>query len=111
MSRSTLEWYESLGRGLGWAAVVVLLLSVIGAIIIAGSDTALPLVAEAERQGRGILALASLGGGLTSAGLLAGVGAIVRMLVSERLAKLGPDPSPDDDASREEPGTRGTAES
>lgn len=92
MNRSTLEWYEQMARGLVWAAGVVLVLSVVGSIIIAGSDNALPLFEDVERQGRGVAALASLGIGLTSAGLLAGLGAILRMMVTERLEKLGPVP-------------------
>lgn len=88
MTRSTLEWYDLLARGLVWAAGIVLLLSLIGAVVIAGSDSALPFAEEAERQGRGVAALAALGGGLTSAGILAGIGAIVRVLAADRLAKL-----------------------
>ena len=90
MNRATLEWYELLARGLVWAAGIVLLLSIVAAVVIAGSDNAVPLFPDAERQGRGIAALASLGGGLTSAGLLGGLGAILRLMVAERLEKLGP---------------------
>ena len=43
MNRTTLEGYEQLGRALVWAAGVVLVLGIVGAIIIAGSDDALPL--------------------------------------------------------------------
>lgn len=94
VDRSTLEWYEQMSRGLVWAGGVVLLLAVVAALIIAGSDSAAGIFGEeVERQGRGVFALASLGGGLTSAGLLAGVGAILRMMVSERLEKLGPAPA------------------
>ena len=89
MPRSTLEWYEQLARGLVWAAFVVLLLSVVGAILIAGSDSALPGFENVERQGRGIAAIASLGVGLAAAGLLAGIGAILRILVADRLERLG----------------------
>lgn len=93
MNRSTLEWYEQLARGLVWAAGVVLALSVVGSIIIAGSDNALPLFEDVERQGRGVAALASLAWGVTAAGILAGIGAILRLLVSDRLERLGPAPS------------------
>ena len=90
MSRSTLEWYEQMARALVWAGAIVLLLSVVGVVIIAGSEDALPILGDAERQGRGVAALASLGGGLTASGLLAGVGAILRLLVVERLERLEP---------------------
>lgn len=92
MKRSTLEWYEQMARGLVWAGAVVLALAIVGAVIVAGSDNAIGIAPEAEQQGRGVLALASLGIGLTSAGLLAGLGAILRMLVTERLEQLGPAP-------------------
>jgi hypothetical protein len=90
VSRSTLEWYELIARGMTWAAAIVLLLAIVGAVVIAGSDSAVPTFEEAERQGRGFFALVSLGGGIAAAGMLAGLGAILRLLVSERLAKLGP---------------------
>jgi len=94
MTRSTLEWYELLARGLLWAAGIVFLLSMIGTVVIAGSDNSLPVLEDVERQGRGIAALASLGGGLTAAGLLGGLGAILRLLVADRLAALPPEPEP-----------------
>jgi len=94
VNRPTLEWYEQMSRALVWAGALVLLLAVVAAIIIAGSDSAAGIFGEeVERQGRGVFALASLGGGLTCAGLLAGVGAILRLMVSERLEKLGPAPA------------------
>jgi hypothetical protein len=100
MSRSTLEWYELLARGLAWAAGIVLLLSLVGAVVIASSDNALPLLEDVERQGRGIAALASLGGGVTAAGLLAGMCAILRMLVTDRLERLGDEPPADTGGDR-----------
>lgn len=99
MSRSALEWYDQLARGLLWAAGIVLLLALAGAVLIAGSDSALPGFENVERQGRGIAALAALGGGLTSAGLLGGLGAILRLLAADRLTALGPAP----EAERERP--------
>jgi hypothetical protein len=79
-----LEWLDVLGRGLLFAAVAVLALSVIGAIAIATSQNNLPVVEDIQRESRGILAIAALGGGITSAGLLAGLGAILRLMVAER---------------------------
>lgn len=103
MNRSTLEWYEQLARGLVWAAGVVLVLAVIGAILIAGSDEALPLFEDVERQGRGVAALASLAWGVTAAGVLAGLGAILRLLVTDRLERLGPAPEPAEPAQQPKP--------
>lgn len=100
MKRGTLEWYEQLARGLVWAAGIVFLLAIIGAVMIAGSSGSVPLPEEAEREGRGFFALLSLGGGVGLAGLLAGLGAVLRLMVSERLEKLGPPARPgagDDD--------------
>ena len=88
VNRSALEWYELIARGLTWAAAIVLLLSVIGAVIIAGSENAIGIAPEAEEQGRGFIALVSLGGGIAAAGLLAGMGALLRMGVAERLERL-----------------------
>ena len=95
MSRSTLEWFELLGKGLIWAAGIVLVLALIGTLLIAGSDNTLPLLEDAERQGRGIAALASLGGGLTAAGVLGGLGALVRLQVAGHLSALPPEPEPE----------------
>lgn len=94
MNRAALEWYELLARSLLWIAAIVLLLSVVAAIVIAGSENAAPLLEDLEKQGRGVAALAALGGGLTAAGLLAAAGAILRLLVTERLEQLGPAPAP-----------------
>lgn len=88
MDRNTLEWYDLLARGLMWAGGIVLLLSLIGAVVIAGSDNAVGIAPEAEEQGRGFVALASLGGGIAAAGVLAGLGAILRLQLADRLAKL-----------------------
>jgi len=90
MNRATLEWYELLARSLTWVAGIVLLLSAVAAIVIAGSENSAPLLEDLEKQGRGVAALWALGGGLTAAGLLAAAGAILRLLVSERLERLGP---------------------
>jgi hypothetical protein len=98
MSRSTLEWYELLAKGLVWAAGIVFVLSLIGTLMIAGSDNTLPLLEDAERQGRGIAALASLGGGLTAAGVLGGLGALLRLQVSDHLSSLPPEPEGDREA-------------
>jgi len=90
MNRATLEWYELLARSLTWVAGIVLLLSVVAAIVVAGSENAAPILEDLEKQGRGVAALGALAGGLTAAGLLAAAGAILRLLVTERLERLGP---------------------
>jgi len=99
MNRASLEWYELLGRCLIWVAGIVLLLSAIGAIVIGSSSTDIPILSDIQQQGQGIAAIAALGGGLTSSGLLAGVGAILRLMSAERLDKLGPAPG---ESSRDE---------
>jgi hypothetical protein len=80
----TLEWFEILARGLFWAAAAVLALSVIGAITIASSESSLPVIEDLQRQNRGVIAVAALGGGISAAGTLAGLGAILRLLVADR---------------------------
>ena len=86
MDERTLEWFDILGRVLMYIAAAVLVLSAIGALTIAGSESNLPLVEDVQRQNRGTIALAALGGGLTSAGVLAGLGAVIRLLVADRRA-------------------------
>lgn len=92
MNRATLEWYELLARSLVWIAGIVLLLAAAAAVVIAGSENSTPVFQDLEEQGRGVAALGALGGGLAAAGLLAAAGAILRLLVSERLERLGPAP-------------------
>ena len=84
MDQRTLEWLQLLARALIWAAGAVLLLSAIGAIQIATSQNELGIAPEFEKQSRGIVALAALGGGITAAGILAGLGAILRVLLAGR---------------------------
>ena len=88
MERSTLEWFELLARALLWAAGIVLVLSLIGAVAVATSDSSLPFAEDVQRQGRGIFALVSIGGGIAAAGILSGLGAILWMMVADRKAAL-----------------------
>jgi hypothetical protein len=85
MNPRALDLMDTLGRALLWAAVAVIGLTVIGAVAIISSDTAVGFLDEdIQRQGRGILAIGAFAGGLTAAGLLAGVGALVRLKVAEQ---------------------------
>jgi len=85
MEPATLDRFELLGRVLLWAAAAVLVLSVLGAITIAGSSSSsLPFAEDVQRQGRGIFVLVTIAGGIASAGILAGLGAIVSMMVADR---------------------------
>jgi hypothetical protein len=87
MERTTLDWFDLLARALIWAAGVVLVLSLIGAIAIASSNDALPLAEDLQRQGRGIAAVAAFGGGLAAAGVLSGLGAILRLMLIDRIER------------------------
>jgi hypothetical protein len=83
MEERALEWFDILGRALLWAGVAVLGLSFIVAIAMLTSDSALGFLDEdMESQGRGILAIASFAGGLSAGGILAGLGALVRLRVA-----------------------------
>ncbi len=93
MSRTALEWYELLARSLIWVAGIVLVLAAVAAVVIAGSDNSVPLFEELEAQSRGVAALTALGGGLGISGLLAAAGAILRLLVTERLERLDAAPA------------------
>ena len=89
MSRPALEWFELLAKGLIWAAGIVLALSVIGAIAVVGSNSSLPLSEDVQREGRGFVAIGALAGGVAAAGILSGLGAILRLMVADRLERLG----------------------
>jgi hypothetical protein len=80
----TVAWLRLLANALVWAAGVVLVLSVIGAIQIATSENEIPIFGEIQRQSRGIAAVGALGGGITGAGVLAGLGAILRLMLEAR---------------------------
>jgi hypothetical protein len=84
MDPRTLGMMDTLGRALLWAAVAVIGLTLIGAAAIISSDNAVGFLDEdIQRQGRGILAIGAFAGGLTAAGLLAGLGALLRLKVAE----------------------------
>jgi hypothetical protein len=83
MNARTLDMLDVLGRALLWTAVAVLGLSLIGAFAILTSDDAVILDTNAQRQARGVLAIVAFGGGLSGAGIVAGLGAIVRLKVAE----------------------------
>lgn len=77
----TSELFRLLARALLWGAAAVLVLSIIGAIAIASSQSQLGLFADVERQGRAVGAIAALAGGITGAGILAALGAILQLLL------------------------------
>jgi hypothetical protein len=80
----TLEWLQLLARALIWGAVLVLALSVIGAIQIATSESGTGIFTDFEQQSRGIAAVGALGAGVSAAGILAGLGAILLVLLAGR---------------------------
>ena len=84
MDERTLGLLDTLGRALLWGAVAVVGLAVISAVAIAGSETTIPGLDEIQRENRGVVSVIALGSGITGAGLLAGLGAIVRLLVAGR---------------------------
>ena len=85
MDDNTLEWFDILGKGLLWAAILVLVLSVIGGVAIGTSSSSnLPVIGEFQQQNRGTFALAAFLFGFTCSGLLAGMGALLRMNVADR---------------------------
>jgi hypothetical protein len=84
VDENTLEWLDLLGKGLFWAGLAVLVLSVIGAVAIGSSSSSLPLIGELQQENRGTLAVGALIVGFASAGLLAGMGALVRLQVAAR---------------------------
>ena len=88
MDERTIDVLELLGRVLMAAAVAVLVLSVLCAVLIAGSESSVPGLDTLQRENRGVFAVAALGAGIVSAGILAGLGAILRVLLEERRERL-----------------------
>ncbi len=90
MDERTIDSLELLARALMAAAVVVIVLGLLGAILIAGSESSVPGVDEIQRENRGAFAVGALAAGIVSAGVLAGLGAILRVLLAERRERLAP---------------------
>ena len=84
MDERTVEWLRLLANALVWAAGVVLVLSVVGAIQIATSENEIPIFTQIQEESRGIAAVGALGAGITAAGVLAGLGAILRLMLEAR---------------------------
>ena len=84
MDERALEWLDVLARALMWAALAVLVLSAIGAVAVATSETSLPGLDVLQRENRGLVAVAGLAGGIAAAGVLAGLGGILRLLLADR---------------------------
>jgi hypothetical protein len=66
------------------AAVVVLVLAVIGAIQSLSSDSDVLFFESAQEENRTAFAFASLIGGIASAGILVGLGAILQVLLERK---------------------------
>jgi hypothetical protein len=88
VSDERLELLRLLARLLFAAAAMVLAFSVVGAIMIASTDNAVPGLETLQRQSRGIGALAALGGGVLGSGVLAGLAGILTVLL-EREERAG----------------------
>ena len=87
MSDQRIEQLRILVRLLFSAAVLVLAFSVIGAIQIASSSNAVPLFETFQRESRSIGALAALGAGVIGAGLLAGLGGILTVMLDREASE------------------------
>lgn len=101
MDHRTAARFDLLSRGLMLSAAVVLSLSLISAIAISTSDNTLPFFEDLQRESRGIAAIATFGGGLAAAGVLAGLGAILQLLLLDRTARLAPEPEAEEEGSEE----------
>jgi hypothetical protein len=85
----TLGRLELLGFVLLMASAAVLLLTLGGALLVASSETQLPGVDELQRESRGPVALLLLAAGIAGAGMLAGIGGILRLLVAQARERAG----------------------
>ncbi len=81
MDQQTTTLLRALARGLFYAAAVVLLLSIVGATQAFTSDAQLVGLPELEQQGRTAAAIFALAGGITAAGILSGLGALILLLL------------------------------
>jgi hypothetical protein len=81
MAPSTLRRYELLARLLLSAAGGILVLTIAAALLLGTTESSLPGIDEIQRQSRGPLALLIVAGGATGAGILAGLGAVISLLV------------------------------
>lgn len=84
MEERTLEWLELLARALLIGAALVIVLGLVGAVAIAGSENTVAGVDVLQRQNRGLIAIGAFGASVVGGGLLAGLGAILRLLIAER---------------------------
>jgi hypothetical protein len=84
MDERTLAMLDGLAKALMWGAVAVIGLAVVAAISIAGSESAIPGLDELQRQNRGVVAVLAFGSGVAAGGVLAGLGAIIRLMVADR---------------------------
>ena len=89
MDDRTIDAFDLLARVLMAAAVAVLVLGILGAVLIAGSESSVPGLDEVQRENRGALSVGALAGGIVASGVLAGLGAILRLLVAERRERTG----------------------
>jgi hypothetical protein len=82
MSSRTLDAFETLSKVLLAAAFIVLVLGAVGSISVSAAPAeSLPGFENVEREGRGLAALGAFAAGLTAAGILAGLGGILRLQV------------------------------
>ncbi len=84
VSQQTETLLRLLARGLFYAGIVVLLLSIIGATEIFTSKASLVGLPELEAEGRTAAGLFALGAGVTGAGILSGLGGILVALLDRR---------------------------
>jgi hypothetical protein len=78
-----LAWLDTLSKLLLAGGGLVLLVSLLAALTVGSSQSALPGFEDVEREGRGFAALATLAAGLAAAGILSGLGGILAFKVAD----------------------------
>jgi hypothetical protein len=81
MNEGRREQLELLGRALFGAAVVVFVLSIVGAIQVATSESDVLSFEDGQRENSGAIAIAALGSGVFAVGMLPALGAILMLLL------------------------------
>ena len=83
MSDRLLAWLDTLSKLLLAGGGLVLFVSLLAALTVGSSESAVPGLENVEREGRGFAALATLAAGLAAAGIMSGLGGILALKVAD----------------------------
>ena len=93
MDPDTVRRLSTLVKLLFAAAALVMVLGAIAAVTVSSAQSSLPGFEEIERESRGPIALGALAAGIAGAGVLAGLGGILRVLLATTPTSSGAPPT------------------